>query len=360
MLFSFPSHSGAFPSGFPLQVSRTLINQTISGLSTAGQQETPLILVVDDDAETREKLRPALKQEGYRMVEATNAREGLEAYRCLRPDLVLLHAFMPIVDGFTCCTQLQALPEGDRTPVLMLSSVEDSEFVNRAFDVGATDFVTKPINWAVLRQRVRRSIRQSQLQKQLEAANRELQQLICIDSLTQVASRRYFDETLERELRRRLEQQTPLSLILCDVDYFKRYNDTYGHQAGDKCLQKIASAIGTAVEYRTGRDGTSAVPVNRERPQGNVVARYGGEEFAVILPRTDAAGAVKAAKQIRDRLQVLKIPHASSGVSPYVTLSLGVTCVLPGEDCSPDRLIRAADRGLYRAKHMGRDRLSSS
>jgi len=184
------------------------------------------------------------------------------------------------------------------------------------------------------------AIQQSSLFEQLEAANQKLQHLACVDGLTQVANRRRFDEYLDVEWRRLAREQKPLSLILCDLDYFKVYNDTYGHLAGDLCLQQVGRVLHQALK----------------RP-ADLVARYGGEEFAVILPNTDATGAVLVAEMIREGLRALKIAHAKSLVSEYVTLSLGVASFVPTPNASPDKLIAAADEALYRAKAEGRDRL---
>src|SRR4028118_1424887 len=175
-------------------------------------QSIPVILVVDDDQFTRQLLRRVMEKEGYQVVEAANGEQGLEAYKRLKPHLVLLDALMPVMDGFTCCTQLQMLgndksiesevfvdesfQDASRTPVLMITGLEDQESVDRAFAVGATDYLTKPIHLAVLRQRVRRIIQQSQLYQKLEIANRELQRLAALDGLTGVANRRRFDEYL--------------------------------------------------------------------------------------------------------------------------------------------------------------------
>lgn len=303
--------------------------------------DAPLVLIVDDNWLIQDLLRQMMEKDGYQVVIANSGQQALEVFARLQPDIVLLDASMPVMDGYTCCQLIQALPGGDRTPVLMITALEDTESVNRVFEAGAIDFVTKPINWAVLRQRVKRLLQQANLYKQLQTANSELQRLVSIDSLTQVANRRCFDETLEHELVRMSREQMPLALILCDVDFFKLYNDTYGHLEGDWCLKKIARAISDAVC----------------RP-GDLVARYGGEEFAIILPRTDAAGAVEVAKRVRNSVNQLQIPHAASQVSDYITVSMGITCTLPGEEVTPAKLIRAADIGLYRAKAQGRDRHS--
>jgi diguanylate cyclase (GGDEF)-like protein len=307
-------------------------------MSTAAQNEPPLILLIDDDLTTRMHLRLYLENEGYRIAEAKDGREGLTAYSCLRPDMVLLDALMPDIDGFECCAQLQNLPGGNHTPVLIITSLEDQKSVDKAFEVGAADYVTKPVHWAVLRQRVRRLIQQAQLQQQLKAANRELRRQALVDGLTQVGNRRRFDDYLSQEWRRMQREQLPLSLILCDIDCFKPYNDTYGHLAGDRCLQQVAKVIQETI-----------------RRPADFVARYGGEEFAVILPHTNQEGAVYIAETLCGKVKALAIPHSQSLVNRYVTISAGVVSILPSPDSSVEFLITAADKALYQAKNAGRN-----
>lgn len=315
---------------------------------------TPVILVVDDDQFTRQLLRRVMEKEGYQVIEAANGEQGLEAYQRLKPHLVLLDALMPVMDGFTCCTHLQqlgnekafeqevfvdeAFQDAARTPVLMITGLEDQESVDRAFAVGATDYLTKPIHLAVLRQRVRRIIQQSQLYQKLEIANRELQRLASLDGLTGVANRRRFDEYLDAEWQHLAREKLPLSLILCDIDFFKKYNDTYGHQAGDACLRRVADALRFCA-----------------RRSVDLVARYGGEEFAVILPNTADIGATLVAEEIRTVVNALEIAHAQSAVSEHVTLSLGVACMQPSSNTTPSMLIASADAALYKAKAAGRN-----
>lgn len=179
-----------------------------------------------------------------------------------------------------------------------------------------------------------------ELNHQLREANKELQFLASSDGLTQTANRRCFNKYLNQEWRRLSREKAFLSLILCDIDFFKGYNDTYGHQAGDYCLQQVAKAIKSAVK----------------RP-ADLVARYGGEEFGVILPTTGTQGAVHVAEQIRMAVKAVRITHASSQVNQYVTLSLGVASTIPSHEFSPATLIAAADRALYQAKEQGRDRV---
>jgi diguanylate cyclase (GGDEF)-like protein/PAS domain S-box-containing protein len=187
------------------------------------------------------------------------------------------------------------------------------------------------------------AIQQSELYQQLEAANQQLQRLASVDGLTQIANRRCFDEYFDKEWRRMAREQIPLSLILCDIDFFKNYNDTYGHQAGDECLRQVASAINRVLK----------------RP-ADLVARYGGEEFAIILPNTTAEGAFQVAETIRLEVKALKIRHLNPPISEYVTLSLGVATAQPCQDGSSQMLIAAADQALYQAKAAGRDRVSVS
>jgi diguanylate cyclase (GGDEF)-like protein len=315
-----------------------------------------VILIVDDDPSMRQVLRRVMEKDGYQVVEAANGEQGLEVYRRLKPQLILLDALMPVMDGFACCTHLQKLisessPDDEafadvndlnsvaRTPVLMITGLDDQASVDRAFAVGATDYVTKPIHFAVLRQRVRRLIQQSQLYQKLEIANRELQRLASLDGLTGVANRRRFDEYLDMEWQHMAREKLPLSLILCDIDFFKKYNDTYGHQAGDACLRQVADALRFCA-----------------RRSIDLVARYGGEEFVVILPNTTVSVAAQIAEEMRSVVNALQIPHVQSAVSQYVTLSLGIACMTPTLNTSPAMLIAAADAALYQAKAAGRNR----
>lgn len=179
-----------------------------------------------------------------------------------------------------------------------------------------------------------------QIELALREANEELQRISILDELTGIANRRCFEERLSYEWQRMLREQGFLSLILCDVDYFKAYNDTYGHPAGDRCLQQVAHALQQAARRTT-----------------DLVARYGGEEFAVLLPGTPPAGAKRVAETIREELAKLRVEHLDSTVSQYVTLSLGVFGFVPNADCTPQQLVSGADRALYQAKHQGRNQV---
>ncbi len=336
-------------------------------------QSTPLVLVVDDEKTLRLILQRAMEQEGYHTIEARDGRNCLSLCQQQRPDIILLDAVMPEMDGFECCRVLHEEFGDACPPILMITRLDDTESVDRAFSVGADDYITKPIHWAVLRQRVRRLLQtqwvvdelrhriqeeetlrtllQKQMQQerclseQLEAANRQLadansqlQLLAHIDGLTQVANRRSFDEALQQEWQRALSQHLPLALILCDVDFFKAYNDTYGHQAGDECLRAVAQCLQSCV-----------------RGAVDLVARYGGEEFAVILPRASGVEAHRVAERIRSEVQALAIAHEKSAVSPYLTLSLGLASAVPSLEITLESLIEQADQSLYQAKAHGRN-----
>ncbi|MCM0590985.1 MAG: PleD family two-component system response regulator [Gloeotrichia echinulata IR180] len=337
----------------------------MSAISTFSiSKQPPIILVADDDKTIRVLLREAMEQEGYRVVEVNDGKQCLDAYETIKPDIVLLDAVMPVMDGFTCCKHLLQIARNNlisalatfdiesalgnnvisklwkRTPILMITSLDDEASVDRAFEAGATDYVTKPIHWAVLRQRLRRLLQQAQVYKQLEAANQALQHLANVDGLTGLANRRRFDDYLNTQWINLAQEELPLSLMLCDIDFFKFYNDKYGHPAGDVCLQQVGGVLNQ----------------NAQKTQ-DLVARYGGEEFAVIMPNTHAAGAVHVAKGMQAGVRDLQIVHHGSAVSQYVTLSMGVATIIPTWESSPSDLIVAADKALYQAKADGRDRI---
>lgn len=302
------------------------------------------ILLVDDDLVVRAKVSESLEQDGFEVILAKNGNDGIAAYQEHRPDLILVDAVMPILDGFEFCEQLKNL--GERlTPILMITSLDDNDSVDRAFASGATDYITKPINLPVLRQRVRNLVRQSHLIKnqltELQQANQDLKLLANLDSLTKLSNRRGFDDYIQKEWDRMRRIKAPLSLIMCDVDFFKNYNDRYLHPNGDKCLVKVAMSMRSTV-----------------RRSGDLVARYGGEEFAIVLPNTDALGAVSVGENVRSAIKGLQITHEASAVCPYVTVSVGVSTIIPNSENDFQALINAADRALYQAKSQGRDRVT--
>ncbi|OLP18223.1 hypothetical protein BST81_11730, partial [Leptolyngbya sp. 'hensonii'] len=246
---------------------------------------------------------------------------------------------------FEVCRRLKANPKLRNIPIIFITASSDTETKVQGLSLGAVDYITKPFQQEEVLARVRVHLRLRFLTEKvkeqaiaLKIANQELQRLAHLDGLTQLANRRRFDEYFELEWRRSMRSDAPLALILCDIDYFKQYNDLYGHQAGDTCLKQVAATVQEMVKR-----------------SADLVARYGGEEFAVILPNTDSAGAFHIAETIRLGVQHLAIPHARSSVSPWVTLSLGISSCIPSSDISPAALIQAADKGLYKAKQKNRN-----
>ena len=175
-------------------------------------------------------------------------------------------------------------------------------------------------------------------ERRLQLANKELERQATEDSLTRLHNRRHFDQTLNVEWRRQARGRSQVALIMCDVDFFKKYNDHYGHQAGDSCLRAVAESIRKCV-----------------RRPGDLIARYGGEEFAIVMPETDIGGALHIAEMIRQELAAKRIPHSCSSVAPFVTISCGIASMFPSVNIQPHMLIQKADQALYRAKQKGRN-----
>ncbi|NET51532.1 MAG: PleD family two-component system response regulator [Merismopedia sp. SIO2A8] len=298
------------------------------------------ILVVEDDRLSRRILCRFLKRQGYQVIEACNGEEGLTSYAAMQPDLVLLDAMMPNMNGFECCSRLLKLPGAENTPIIMVTGLEDEASVDWAFDAGATDYVTKPIHWPILRRRVKNMLEKTYLYQELERVNQKLKEHVITDALTGLANRRHFDECLDREWKRSLRDESTLALILCDIDYFKAYNDTYGHQAGDLCLQQVAQALKTKAAKRA----------------TDIVARYGGEEFAAILPGTGLDGALEVADRLKNGVRELGIPHQGArGSHDHITISVGVASTVAERDILPSDLLNCADKALYHAKENGRN-----
>jgi len=316
------------------------------------------ILIVDDNPVNLRLAVDYLEARDFNVLVAQDGESGLQRAKYANPQIILLDVILPGTNGFEICRQLKSDAQTQNIPVIFMTALSDTEDKVKGFEVGAVDYVTKPIQQEELLARITTHLRvqalTQQLQKQnellqqqalklqaaskkAEAACGELQRLVNLDGLTEVANRRRFDQYLNGEWRLAREK-APLCLILCDIDYFKNYNDFYGHQAGDVCLKQIAQAL-TQIAKRP----------------ADLVARYGGEEFAVILPNTSVEGAVQVAKLIRSAIEQLKIPHAKSHVSNVVTASLGISSQVPQSQGHVEALITAADRALYAAKKQGRN-----
>jgi len=288
------------------------------------------ILVVDDAMENVQILFEALQQE-QEVLFALDGARALELARTQHPDLILLDAVMPGMDGHAVYAALRAAAETRDIPVIFVTALKTPEDETRALEAGAADFITKPVNAAVVRARVRTQLT---VKRQADA----LRALTLTDQLTGVANRRAFDERLDAEWRRCARAGLPVALILADVDHFKAYNDHYGHQGGDACLVQVAAALRRAASR--GHD---------------MVTRYGGEEFAILLPQLDAAGAEGVAQRLLDELARIALPHAASPTAPCVTMSLGIAGMVPNDALGAEILVASADALLYQAKAGGRN-----
>lgn len=307
--------------------------------SLDGQTTSCLILIVGCSLISRRHLRIVLEQLGYGVVEATKGEEALSAYQHTHPDLIILHAGGKRT-SLEQYWQLFQLADSHHTPLLLLADDVQEALIFQALELGATDYLATPVHRALLKYRLIYLIRQSQQYRQLSAENQRLSRLAIVDALTQLANRRRFDEHIERMWRHMMREKGWLSVIFLDVDFFKRYNDTYGHVAGDTCLQHIAAVLRTF-----GR-----------RPL-DLVARYGGEEFALVLPQTALRAAMTLAEQIQKATAALQLPHQASEVASIVTVSLGVASLRPTLNDTFETLVEEADAALYQAKQQGRNQV---
>lgn len=298
----------------------------------AGEPHRARVLIVDDQPANLRVLGEALRAE-YDVRIAVSGEKALElATGQDAPDLVLLDVVMPGMDGYEVIRRLKDDPATRSIPVIFVTSLGDEEDEYKGLALGAVDYLPKPVHLPIALARIRTHV-------DLKRKTDLLEQLAMRDGLTGVPNRRSLDERLELEWRRAAREGRPLSLVLADVDFFKRYNDRYGHAAGDDCLRRVASALSGCV--RRGMD---------------MLARYGGEEFAALLPETDAAGALAVAEKMRRAVQALALPHEDSEVGPTVTVSLGAATLTPSLEQPCTDLVPLADARLYDAKRIGRNR----
>ncbi|WP_306108898.1 diguanylate cyclase [Pseudomonas sp. ANT_J12] len=295
----------------------------------------PKLLIVDDQP-TNIRVLHELFREDCDVFMATSGEQAISVCQTQLPDLILLDVVMEGMDGHEVCRRLQVDPATRGIPIIFITAQQQESDEVLGLELGAVDFITKPINPVIVKARVRTHLT-LKLQSDL------LRSMALIDGLTGVANRRKFNEDILADWRLCFREQKPLSLILVDVDYFKRYNDQYGHQAGDGCLKSIAQALSETVR----------------RPY-DLVARYGGEEFACVLPNTVLSGAVDIAERMQKRVRSLGIEHSASDVDRVMTISLGVATLTPTGEQGFEALIEAADKQLYEAKNAGRARVCSS
>jgi two-component system, chemotaxis family, response regulator WspR len=316
--------------------------------------EPAVVLLIDDQPIVAAAIRKML-----------NAESGMVFHYCQDPStalqvaadkhvtVILQDLIMDGVSGFDMLERFRANPATANIPIIVLSSKEDPRDKREAFEKGSNDYLVKIPDKIELIARIRAHSKSYMLQKErdaafqalqtmqreLEAKNLQLEKISSSDGLTGIANRRRFNEALSSEWQRARRNRGLLGIILMDVDYFKKYNDSYGHLQGDDCLRRVAAALELAVK----------------RP-ADLVARYGGEEFVVLVPETDAAGVAHVAEHLRVAVSELQIPHGGSDVSPFVSISLGSVVVSPTTEDGELQMIEDADKALYQSKRAGRNR----
>ncbi|MEG0676061.1 MAG: diguanylate cyclase [Comamonas sp.] len=308
------------------------------------------VLVVEDQPSMRSALVAELRSAGVSQVlEAENGRTALALFRSERPDLVLLDIRLPGEDGYWVARQLREAEPGEWTPIIFLSGLDNDLDVWRGIEAGGDDYLVKPVKPIVLVAKLRAMRRLLDMRRrlvtlsgELHLANQKLNEMVEMDSLTGLVNRRGMDRMLHAEIMAASREGKPLTLMLCDLDHFKRFNDTYGHLQGDECLKHVGRLL---------RD----VCV---RPR-DVAARYGGEEFALILPNTPRSGSMTFARALGQMLKARKIRPPDAPEDFQLTLSGGITTCIPDANTSAEAMLMRADEALYAAKSQGRNRFFS-
>jgi len=295
------------------------------------------ILIVDDSRLIAHVAKTILTKQGHEVILAQDGLAGLQAAKSEHPDLILLDLIMPVMDGYQVC---QGLKEEDSTkeiPIIMLTSKAEPADKVKGLELGALDYVVKPFDEGELIARVNIQLRLKQLYEALQEKNRQLRELANRDGLTGLYNHRYFHEQLSKDFLRAKRYHESLSCILLDIDYFKKFNDTYGHQTGDIVLSTLGQVIRDSI-----RDSDFA-------------ARYGGEEFALVLYHADRPTAVNVAERLRQMVEHCEVRDKDHVL--HVTISLGVATFPHEQISNPRQIVECADKALYKAKENGRNRV---
>lgn len=317
------------------------------------------ILIVDDRQDNILVLESLLEGLDCCIFKATSGNEALSLMLENEFALVLLDIQMPHMDGFEVAELMRVREKTRNVPIIFVTAIyKEQKYIFKGYERGAVDYIFKPIEPIILISKVKvflnlykqaRQLREQaqQLEErlkellELQVANDKLLTLSNLDSLTGIPNRRYFDHFLELNWRDSIRERRSISLIMIDIDYFKEYNDHYGHVKGDECLTNVANCI--AATLRRPRD---------------FVARYGGEEFAVVLPNSEGEGALQVAEAIRNNIIELFIPHETSKGIPQITVSLGIFSIIPMVSDKMEDIIKNADEALYMSKSLGRNKVT--
>ncbi len=307
--------------------------------------ETSLVLVVDDDPMVRVLVTETLQQIGFAVEEVENGREALDFLGHCQPDVVLMDVLMPEMDGFQTCQAFRSLPQGKHVPVLMMTGLDDIASIDHAFEVGATDFITKPLNYAILGHRVRYLLRTMQAFENVRKSKREIHHLAFYDALTNLPNRRLFGDRLQQAVELARRNHHLMGLLFIDIDNFKRINDSFGHSIGDKLLRTVAGQLLACLRRSdsVGRD------LDEERVS---VARLGGDEFTVLLTHLEKAeAAARIAKRV---IEAVSVPFLLGDEEVVVTPSIGIS-VFPYDGDSVEELVKNADTAMFHAKENGKN-----
>jgi len=296
----------------------------------------PRILIVDDEPTNLELLAAVLTGHGYQINVARSGQQALDTAIQVAPDLILLDLVMEHMDGLEACRRLKQIPVLADVPVIFLTAMDDEEHTILGFEAGAVDYVTKPFSPRILLARVATHIKLLQNTRQLEAIAQQ-------DGLTGLHNRRAFDQRIDSEWRRSRRGGHGIGLLMLDVDYFKNYNDSYGHPEGDQALKRVAKVL-RAVAHRA----------------SDFTARYGGEEFVALCTECDAESLRELGQRICDAVAAELIPHRTSKAAEVLTVSIGGAWRVARQDQHYESLIKAADQCLYEAKEQGRNRVVMS
>lgn len=291
------------------------------------------ILVVDDSPFIINKLKKML-QDDYIVVSVLSGQEALHFLELKNADLILLDLVLPDLSGYDVCKQLKNNDKTKNIPVIFISVKDAIDDQLNGFELGAIDYIVKPVIEPILKAKIKNYL-------ELKKRNDKLERTSFFDELTNIANRRYFNKVLNQEWKQALRNHVSLSLLFIDIDFFKAYNDFYGHIEGDHCLQQIAHALKKSIHRAN-----------------DLAARYGGEEFTVILPDTNIPGAVKIAQHINNNIANLKTPHVMSKINAYVTVSIGIISVIPTNTLNCIDFVNKADMAMYESKKNGRNRIT--
>jgi diguanylate cyclase (GGDEF)-like protein len=297
------------------------------------------ILVVDDELVSRLVVQAAVERLGHRSVAASDGEEAWRHFDDDRPDVLITDLLMPGADGLELCRRVRASAETGYTYIILATMLGDREDVVRGMEAGADDYLVKPVEPFDLQAKLIAAERVTALHAELGRYRAELAKLARTDVLTQLANRRSLEEDLRMLDARSQRYGRPYCVAICDVDHFKTYNDTLGHQAGDEALRAVAAKLAAEVRASDG------------------VYRYGGEEFVLVLPEQSLQTARAAVERVRAAVERLAIPHPGRGPGGVVTMSFGIAGFRPGQATTVEDLLKQADAALYEAKEAGRNRV---